>query len=144
MSKEIKRKKLKNGCVICTNYPKRKDGYYVIERDGKTWYLHRYLYYKRFGEIPSGKIIRHTCNNPSCINILHLKAGTQKDNIRDQIIAGTFVRGSKNGLSKLKEKDVFEIRKNKLSVKQVVEKYKISKGVAWSVVRNVTWKHVIV
>jgi len=35
------------------------------------------------GDVEEGKIIRHKCDNPRCINPLHLEIGTKKDNRKD-------------------------------------------------------------
>jgi hypothetical protein len=35
------------------------------------------------GEIPAGLVIRHTCDNPPCINPDHLLCGTYRDNHHD-------------------------------------------------------------
>lgn len=37
--------------------------------------------------------VLHACNNEGCINPLHLYLGTQRDNIHDQIVAGTHTPG---------------------------------------------------
>lgn len=39
-------------------------------------------------DLPSGIYIRHKCDNPRCVNIEHLEAGTPKDNTRDAIERG--------------------------------------------------------
>lgn len=45
-----------------------------------------FRYYK--GEIPKGKVVRHTCNNTSCVNPDHLILGTQKENGTDRKKSG--------------------------------------------------------
>jgi len=140
-ARKIIEEKLENGCVIAGNYPARKDGYLIVERNNKTVYLHRYIYEQVYGEIPTGKVIRHTCNNSSCINPKHLACGTQKDNIQDEIIRGTFVRGEKNGMAKLTKEKVLEIRKdNTHTYKQLADIYHISPSVAHNVKMEKTWR----
>jgi hypothetical protein len=42
-------------------------------------------------------VVCHACNNEKCINPLHLYLGSQKDNIQDQILAGTKYSGGHKG-----------------------------------------------
>lgn len=71
----------------------RPEGYYNAW-DPKTksmQMLHRLVYCKANGvELTAlkGFVIRHTCDNPRCINPKHLLIGTQADNIRDMDTRG--------------------------------------------------------
>jgi hypothetical protein len=56
-------------------------GHQVI--DGVDWLAHRWAYTREHGPIPQGVIIRHTCDNPSCIEPSHLIAGTYLQNMQD-------------------------------------------------------------
>lgn len=132
-------------CRRALNFKTRKkDGYIIIERQGKNVYFHRWLYEQKYGKVGFGVVIRHICNHPWCLNIKHLKAGTQKDNIQDQIKIGTFVKGEKNGLAKLTDLQVKKLRKEiNLTFAELAKKYGISSSVAWQVYNKITWKHVI-
>lgn len=48
---------------------------------GRYTTLHRKVHYEATGEWP--EVVRHTCDNPRCINPAHLVGGTQYDNVRD-------------------------------------------------------------
>jgi hypothetical protein len=70
------------GCWLWTG---RKDakGYGRIAFDGITGRAHR-LSFKIFnGSLPLGKVICHSCDNPSCVNPAHLFVGTVSDNAVD-------------------------------------------------------------
>lgn len=42
---------------------------------------HRRVHYEATGEWP--EVVRHTCDNPRCVNPAHLLSGTYVDNMRD-------------------------------------------------------------
>ena len=68
---------------------KTKDGYGNMrtQKAGKTYsYAHRVSWMlEHWEDIPDGMVIRHTCDNPGCVNPNHLKLGTQLDNIKDTV-----------------------------------------------------------
>jgi len=56
-------------------------------------------------EIPEGLVIRHDCDNPSCVNPNHLRLGTQKNNMEDMV-----KRGRNKNVIKLDDDTIRQIR----------------------------------
>lgn len=100
-----------NNCFVCTSHSKNKDGYPIVSYNKKTWIASRFVYTQMFGEIPNGLLVRHTCDNPNCINPEHLIVGTPQDNMNDRDERGRTPKGESHYNSKLKEKQVLEIKK---------------------------------
>jgi len=57
-------------------------GYGVLKVEGKVRRAHRFAFFMHHGYWP--KVCRHTCDNPSCINVAHLLDGDQADNMADK------------------------------------------------------------
>lgn len=45
-------------------------------------------------DVPQGMVVRHTCDNPGCVNPEHLRIGTQADNLRDASERGRVRNGN--------------------------------------------------
>jgi hypothetical protein len=69
-------------CIVWIGH-KDAHGYGQIRMGGKWKKAHRVNYELHKGAIPIGLVIMHKCDNTSCINIEHLSAGTQTENIMD-------------------------------------------------------------
>ena len=51
---------------------------------GSRGLAHRYAWAQAHGPIPAGVLIRHSCDNPPCVNPAHLLPGTDLDNAHDR------------------------------------------------------------
>lgn len=83
----LKTKKIEGGCWIYNGF-RNVWGYGRIKSNGENTLTHRLSYIHHNGEIPKGMLVCHKCDNPSCINPMHLFLGSNTDNIRDSIKKG--------------------------------------------------------
>jgi predicted transcriptional regulator len=58
-------------------------GYGIMHWNGEKHRAHRFAYEAFEGEIPEGKVIRHRCDNKTCVNPDHLEVGTAEENMQD-------------------------------------------------------------
>lgn len=68
------------------NTPRKlyEDGYGRIQYRRRKVRVHRLAWELHHGPIAPGAVIRHTCDNPPCCNVAHLRSGTQQENMRDR------------------------------------------------------------
>ncbi len=71
------------------DWPKAPNGYRQKTITSETGRVcakqHRYVFEQSNGPIPTGGCVLHSCDNPGCINLEHLRIGTQKDNMHDRL-----------------------------------------------------------
>lgn len=111
-----------SGCIRFTGSIE-KSGYGRIMISRVKYGAHRLAYELANGPIPDGYVVRHKCDNPSCINPSHLEVGTQADNIKDKVNRGRQASGCSIGVSKLTEETVRDIRSSDLKVSLLAERY---------------------
>ncbi|MCD1287310.1 HNH endonuclease [Brevibacterium sp. CCUG 69071] len=121
-----------------------RDGYGLFSFGNRHRRAHRASYELHVGPIPDGLVVRHKCDNPPCVNPLHLEVGTGVDNTNDRFIRGRSARGESGGRAKLTEAQVLEIRSisDDLNYREIAMKFSISRSTVWQIVRRKTWRHI--
>jgi hypothetical protein len=92
--------------------------------------------------IAASTCVLHRCDNPACVNPDHLFTGTRGDNNRDSVSKNRQARGSKNGLSKLTERDVLKIRASQKSERKIAKEFGVTRGAIHPIRHRITWKHI--
>jgi hypothetical protein len=114
--------------------------------EGKKEGAHRVSYRLHKGEIPDGMHVLHTCDNMLCVNPDHLFLGTPQDNMADRDRKGRNPRGTEQGMSKLNDQSVREIRARYAAggifQHELAEMYGVCKQLIQLVCANKIWRHV--
>lgn len=134
----------------CWNYigHRNKLGYGRQRFNTKNMMAYRISWELVNGPVPKGKQLNHKCNNPSCVRPDHLYAGTQKDNMRDVAATGIkrdSVSGQNSVLAKLKNEDVFEIRKmikSGVAICQIGRIFSVHETTIHAIDKGRTWTHI--
>jgi hypothetical protein len=113
---------------------KSADGYGIFYHRGEREYAHRLSFALYKTPIPKKILIRHTCDNPSCVNPDHLLLGNQRLNARDALMR-------KRDVFKLTPAKVIEIRESRKSYKELARVYKVDRTTISHIKRRKTWKH---
>jgi len=118
------------------------DSYGTLWFENKQYSAHKLSYQIFNGEIKQELIVRHTCDNPSCVNPKHLLLGSQSDNILDALKRDRLPNHSLNEecvkvIKWMLKYSNYQGLSNKLAALHGVNRkaiYKIKAGI--------TWKHV--
>jgi hypothetical protein len=107
---------------------------------------HRVAYALTHGPIPDGLCVRHSCDNPPCVNPAHLSVGTLADNRADCVARNRQAKGSVNGRAKLTERDVQLVRafyaEGVLTVTELSLMFGVSRRAIRLALDGKKWKHV--
>lgn len=124
------------------------DGRYgYLHVDGKSVRAHRWIYALLNGPIPDDQVVRHKCDNPKCVNPMHLEIGTHSQNCVDKYQRGRGAdrKGAKHPLARITEADVIEIRRLAecgYTHKQISARFDISSQHVGKIVRRENWGHI--
>lgn len=124
-----------------------KFGYGKFWFNNKIYFAHRFCYEFFVEEIPEGLFVCHRCDNPSCVNPIHLFLGTAKENSQDMLSKGRRFRtiGENNPDAKLTDIKVINIRKlystGEFSQQKLADDFGVSKRCINFIVNRKHWKH---
>ncbi len=114
-------------------------GYGNFEINGSTYRTNR-IAYAIVNEDPGELFVCHSCDNPGCVNPLHLWLGTDQDNSDDKVSKGRQSRGEGHH-SILTEGQVKEILASNESYTLLGEEYDVSEGAIRAIKRGRSWRH---
>lgn len=135
-------------CILHEGSKDRK-GYGYRKIQGKTVKAHRLAYAKKIGvsvfDLPSSTIVRHTCDNPSCIEPTHLLGGTHNDNMKDMVDRGRSLTGERINTAVLTEALALQILSEYTGAygqrNQLAKKYGLNHNVVYRLIARETWRH---
>lgn len=118
-----------------------------FSRNGSGWNgdqemigAHRMAFLLTHGHLPT--VVRHTCDNPGCVNPAHLQGGTYADNARDMVERNRQARGERQGSARLNENIVQWVRASQLPRRTIAEWAGVSVSLVEKIRARKRWKHV--
>ena len=127
--------KLKGG----RSYP-----YGIIRIEGKNVYAHRLAWEMENGTLERGSHVMHTCDNPSCVRVDHMKIGTHQQNMQDRDDKGRQAHGERVHTAKLTEEDrsaIMVMRKRGMTQQAIANVFGVRQGTISFLLNGKTWKH---
>ena len=135
-----------NVCWLWKKSTADKRGYGQTHFNGKHYRSHRLIFELTNGYLPHS--VMHTCDNPTCCNPSHLKAGDYLSNNRDRATKGRSnpKRGEDYKLSKLKNSDIIYIRQSykdkKHTMLELASIFKIHRNYVSDIIHKKAWSHI--
>ena len=128
-----------NECVLWTGCISG-NGYGSVRFRGARLGAHRVAYMLVNGD-PTGMVVRHTCDNPLCVNPLHLILGTHADNTRDCVVRGRRAVGKKMPHAKLTAEKAVEIFLSNETATALAARFGVGRTLIRRIKRRQKWQH---
>lgn len=132
-----------SGCWLWVG-AQRRDGYGHMHISGVSVGAHRYSYEYVNGQLDRDLVVLHKCDNPSCVNPAHLRAGTRQENMVEMVAKKRAAFGDRNGHRKPKftREQILDIRSSDLLERELAAKYSVHLMTISKIRRRISWKHV--
>jgi len=102
-----------------------------------TTTAHRMALILARGEVGSGLYVCHRCDNPRCVNPLHLFAGSPTENMADARAKKRLRHGARHPMAKLSDEQVAEMRRLRSADHWKLKALSLRFGVAESAVSRI-------
>lgn len=133
-----------DSCWLWTGATKDK-GYGLLRVGGKNIGAHVFSYQLHTGfQVLKGTFVCHNCDNPPCVNPLHLWLGDNTANVNDMVIKKRHTFGERNGQAKLTEEIVLKMQKLKqqgVSQEAMTKIFEVSRTCISQTLNGKRWKH---
>lgn len=121
-------------------------GYGQIKKGKRMYGAHREALRLYAGEPPYPKMVAAhdpvNCKSRRCVNPLHLRWASHKQNQQDRLIEGTHCRGVRSPRAKLSREDVLAIVQDKRSRRSVAADYGVTPEAISHIMLGKNWAHV--
>jgi len=139
---KVEKQEGEDACWVWKGHTNGKYGYGMLyDRDVKDKMLaHRIAWKLEHGEYPEG-ILRHTCDNSSCVRTDHLRESSHRDNLIDmsqKLRAGNQFGGQKLTFEQVEEIK-FKYRNDKISQEKLGRMFGVHQTVISRVLRGVNY-----
>lgn len=139
-----------SGCWLWVggHYHRRNHQYGKFSLRNKTVLAHRASWMIFRGRIPGTRIVRHKCDNATCVNPDHLALGSHKDNTQDMIVRGRDLRcrdsrrGERSNFAKLTVDDIRAIRLDVRPQREIAAEYGVCQSAVSLIKQRRNWSHV--
>lgn len=107
---------------------------------GKLWRAHRAAYTEQVRELLPGELLRHSCDNKCCINVLHLIPGNKSENAIDASLRGHRHRQLK--LTADNAREIITRLDQGESQTSLAKEFRVSKHAVHNIKRGHAWSHI--
>lgn len=136
-------------CLQWPFYRHSETGYGQLSVGGKRTVASRFVCQETYGPPPKDQYYEaaHSCGNghEGCVNPLHLRWATSKQNNDDKLIHGTIIKGEQIHCSKLTETDIIQIfgmLKSGVVQKNIAALFGVQDSTISKIKHGKRWKHI--
>ena len=118
---------------------RNRKGYGCVRLGGRTVRAHRVS-----GGVIGKLSALHSCDQPCCVNPIHVREGTHSDNMRDKVTRGRQVRGEMVRNAKLTPSQVIDIRRryqNGSTQATIADLFGVSPQQVGRIINRQRWSH---